>query len=433
MGDLPMLELSGDFKEALDVLEQTGRGEAVFVTGKAGTGKSTLLRLFRQTTRKSLVVLAPTGIAALQVQGQTIHSFFGFPPKLLLRKDIKPSRYKGLYRKIDAIVIDEISMVRAEVLDNIDYFLRLNGDNPLLPFGGVQMIFFGDLFQLPPVIANEEERRFIEANYESPYFFSATVFRHLAVRYIELQKVYRQEERGFIRLLDSVRVGIFDYDDLSLLNSRHIPAEAGDDDQCITISTRNSLVDQLNAQKLNQLQSPIFSYVATVTGDFSPNIFPTELVLQLREGAQVMFVRNDPERRFVNGTIGTVVELSDSRIVVAITDAKQRTQQLEVPQLMWEVIRYRLNNDGVLTDEVVGTFKQYPLKLAWAITIHKSQGQTFRKVILNMGQGAFEYGQTYVALSRCTHLDGITLRQPIRPNDILVDSRVAEFYQQHFR
>lgn len=432
----PPLQLNGDFKYALDVLEKTDK--SLFVTGKAGTGKSTLLQLFRNTTHKKVAVLAPTGVAALNVQGQTIHAFFGFPPRIVTpseaaRKTSRKDKLR-LYKALEVLVIDEISMVRADVLDGIDKFLRVNRED-FRPFGGVQVVFFGDLFQLPPVVTRDPvEASYFSDYYASPYFFSAHVMQEPAFQLetLELGKVYRQESRHFLRLLDAVRVNNVDYDDLDDLNTRFLPAFP-ETEGYITLSARNVTAERINQRELSLLDAEEFEFVATVTGTFDPALYPTDFGLRLRKGAQVMFVRNDQEeRQFVNGTIGKIVELESTKIVVAIEDALGNRRRIEVPKAEWEIIRYKGGPSGDLETETIGTFTQFPLKLAWAITIHKSQGKTFDRLLIDLGGGAFEHGQLYVALSRCRTLEGIVLRQPIRPQDVITDERVVEFYERNF-
>jgi ATP-dependent DNA helicase PIF1 len=428
------LELNSDFTFALDVLEKTSKN--LFITGRAGTGKSTLLHLFRNTTRKKCVVLAPTGVAALNVQGQTIHSFFGFPGKFFGPEDIKKRKDRRLYLKMEVLIIDEISMVRAEMMDHIDRFLRINRENAE-PFGGVQLVVFGDLFQLPPVVASPEEQHFFQTYYDSPYFFSAKIFREndplfgtFELEMMELTKVYRQEARHFVRLLDAVRLGEIDYDDLEDLNVRHVK-NFNEKSYFITLSPRNAVVDEINSRELRNLIDAEFSFVAELTGAFDAKQAPAEPILKLKLGAQVMFVKNDPKREFVNGTIGKIVRLTQDNIVVQVEDRDGMLKNLEVERQTWDIMRYSLADGGAnISTESVGSFKQYPLRLAWAMTIHKSQGKTFDKVIIDLSGGAFEVGQTYVALSRCRTLDGIVLKQPIRPNDIRTDERIVDFYKQ---
>ncbi len=419
------LQLSDDFKYVIDLLEK--QQKSMFITGRAGTGKSTLLQLFRRTTRKKTVVLAPTGVAALNVQGQTIHSFFKFPAKPLHRTEIKRLRYRKLYEKVEVIIIDEVSMVRADLLENIDVFLRLNRDNHA-PFGGVQMVFFGDLFQLPPVVATDQERMLFQTDFESPYFFSAHVFEEFEMEMMELRQIYRQDNRHFIRLLESVRMNSIDYDDLEDLNERHLP-DFETDESYITLSARNATVNRINQKELDSLDTEPYNYVGKTEGQFDPRLYPTDLILTLREGAQVMFVKNDSDGKFVNGTLGKITELSGTSINVLIEE-RGKSETIKVEKMDWELQRYTIDeaDDSKIEAKVVGKFTQYPIRLAWAITIHKSQGKTFEKMIIDLGKGAFEYGQTYVALSRCRTLDGIVLKQKLRPRDIMVDERVIDFY-----
>lgn len=428
--DKQPLELNDDFQFVLDAIEKQSKN--LFITGRAGTGKSTLLQLFRNTTRKKVVVLAPTGIAALNVGGQTIHSFFGFPPRLISKLDIKKRRERRLYKNLEVLVIDEISMVRADMLDNIDYFLRLNRENPA-PFGGVQVVFFGDLFQLPPVIASDVEANLFQSQYASPYFFSAQVLEDFTMEMVELQKVYRQENRNFLKLLDAVRLNRLDYDLLAELNERYDP-EFVPQEFYITLSARNNRADAINREELERIPLPAQTYVATITGNFKESLYPTDPALRLKLSAQVMFIKNDPKRQFVNGTIGKVVKLEDDKVTVMVEEANAERRYVEVERMDWEILRYKpsLTDLTQIETETLGTFQQFPLKLAWAITIHKSQGKTFDKVIIDLGTGAFEHGQTYVALSRCRTLEGIVLKQPIRPKDILTDERIVEFYEQNF-
>lgn len=430
------LQLNDDFRHALDLLEKNESN--LFITGKAGTGKSTLLQLFRSTSRKKMVVLAPTGVAALNVQGQTIHSFFGFPPRIVTpseaarkvtRKDLL-----RMYKNLEVLVIDEISMVRADLLDGMDRFLRVNREN-YRPFGGVQVVFFGDLFQLPPVVTRDPvEAAYFSEYYESPYFFSGKIFQDadFQLESLELRKVYRQESRHFLRLLEAVRVNELDYDDLEDLNERHEPGFVASEGY-ITLCARNATADKINQRELSLLESPEHEFIAEVRGQFDPGLYPTDFGLRLRKGAQVMFVRNDlEERQFVNGTIGKITQLTPKSIVVETETAEGKLRRIEVTRAEWEIIRYKGGATGGLETEVVGSFSQYPLRLAWAITIHKSQGKTFDRVLIDLGGGAFEHGQLYVALSRCRTLEGVVLRQRIRPQDVITDDRVVEFYETHF-
>ena len=437
MLDQAPLQLNDDFRHALDVLEKTNT--PLFITGKAGTGKSTLLQLFRNTTHKKVAVLAPTGVAALNVQGQTIHSFFGFPPRIITpgeaarkvtRKDLL-----RIYKNLEVLVIDEISMVRADLLDGMDKFLRVNREN-YLPFGGVQVVFFGDLFQLPPVVTRDPiEAAYFNEYYESPYFFSAKIFNDgdFQLESLELRKVYRQESRHFLRLLEAVRVNEVDHDDLEDLNERHEPTFS-ETDGYITLCARNATADKINQRELSLLDTPEHEFIAEVKGQFDPGLYPADFGLRLRKGAQVMFVRNDlEERKFVNGTIGKITLLTHDTIVVETEDQGGKKHRIEVSKSEWEIIKYKGGALGGIETEVVGSFSQYPLRLAWAITIHKSQGKTFDRVLVDLGGGAFEHGQLYVALSRCRTLEGVVLRHRIRPQDVITDERVVEFYEGNFK
>ncbi len=425
------LELSGEFVQILDCIEKEGQN--LFVTGRAGTGKSTLLQLLRNSTRKNSVVLAYTGVAALHVQGQTIHSFFGFPPRFFPKSEIRKRKDRKIFQKLELLIIDEISMVRADVLDHIDYFLRLNRNSPL-PFGGVQVVFFGDLFQLPPVIASDEEAFLFNAVYPTPYFFAAQVFQHgFALETIELTKVYRQDNKHFLRLLDNLRLNRADADDLEALNTRFIP-KFEPSGFFITITARNATADAINQKELARLPGKEIPLTAKVSGTFNPALYPTEALLRLKPDAQVMLLKNDPERHYANGTIGRVLDFTDETLTIAIEEGGQ-SRQVKVGRASWEMLRYSMdaNDPEKITAETIGVFEQFPVKLAWAVTIHKAQGKTFDHVIIDLGRGAFEHGQTYVALSRCRTLEGIVLRQPIRQMDILTDERVVDFYERFIR
>ncbi len=435
MLEKPPLILNNDFQYALDALEKDER--SMFITGRAGTGKSTLLQLFRQTTRKKTAVLAPTGVAALNVQGQTIHSFFGFPPRIVTPQEAsrKVSRkdLQRLYRNLQVLIIDEISMVRADVLDGINRFLQVNRED-LRPFGGVQVALFGDPFQLPPVVTNDPvESAYFRDYYSTPYFFSSRIMDETgaSMEMLELRKVYRQESRHFLRLLEAIRVNELDRDDLDDLNERWI-TDFEAPEGYITLSARNATADRINRTALERLDGREFLFHAEVKGQFDPAYFPTEAALRLRTGAQVMFVKNDTEKQFVNGTIGKVVDLSADQVSVLVQEENGKKRTVAVTPLEWEIVRYKADPAGNIETESIGSFRQYPLKLAWAITIHKSQGKTFDHVIIDLGNGAFEHGQLYVALSRCRTLEGIVLRNPVRPSDVITDERVVDFFSRRF-
>ncbi|MBP7185115.1 MAG: AAA family ATPase [Saprospiraceae bacterium] len=426
------LILSNEFNEIIELFESSK--DNYFLTGRAGTGKSTLLQLFKNTTKKNVIVLAPTGIAALNVGGQTIHSFFGLPPRIISVHDIpkRTKKFRSLYEKIDTIVIDEISMVRADLLDNIDASLRINRQGKEhLPFGGVQVIFFGDMFQLPPVVSSMEEKAYFNSHYQSPYFFSSAILKsNFKIQVIELTKVYRQEETFFLKFLDRVRTNQVDYEDLLDINKRHITS-FDSDDLYVTLTTTNAISEQINQQKLNGINNPEVVFSGSVSGSFDTMYYPTDLNLRLKLGAQILFLKNDVKKRYVNGTIAKIVELTPNKIVAQTTEGNL----VEVSKFEWEIKKYILDekNPQIINSEVIGTFSQYPIKLAWAMTIHKSQGKTFDKVIIDLGRGAFEFGQTYVALSRCRTLEGIILKRPINFKDIFVDERIVSYYETYLR
>lgn len=431
MKDLLPKVLDGEFKDVLDQIENNR--DHYFITGRAGSGKSTLLSIFCKTTKKRTVIVAPTGIAALNVGGQTIHSFFRFPPKMMNTKDIKKLKNHYLYKNMDVLIIDEISMVRADMLDNIDLFLRVNRDRDI-PFGGVQLICFGDLFQLPPVVSTGFEKHYFNTIYSSPYFFSARIFENgVDLKMIELQKVYRQTEKFFVKLLDRIRIRTFDEDDVMTLNQQ-VGVEQEEGDLYITLCTINATANAVNSKKLNELTNYSHFFQATITGNFKASVYPTAEVLELKEGAQVMFVKNDPNKRFVNGSIGRILKI-EAGVITVLTRKDGQESIIKVEKMEWEIIRYNVDEKNLdrFKTEPVGTFTQFPLKLAWAITIHKAQGKTFDQIKIDLGKGAFEYGQTYVALSRCRTLGGIVLEKPINPSDIIVDPRIVDYYDTKSR
>jgi ATP-dependent DNA helicase PIF1 len=423
------IEINEDFRKALDVMENSNRH--TFITGKAGTGKSTLLDHFRNSTRKEVAVLAPTGVAALNVQGQTIHSFFGFKPSITPEK-VKRIQGKGeIYRQIRTIIIDEISMVRADLLDCVEKFLRLNGPNRKEWFGGIQMIFIGDLYQLPPVVSTPEKEIFTH-RYETPYFFSAQVFKEptFAMDFIELEKVYRQTDADFIALLNGIRNRTCTDADLEVLNARHQPAFAIPDNKFyITLTSTNDLATARNLSKLDAMPGEPLKFQAILNGAFDRSSLPTDEALVIKEGAQVMLTSNDAAGRWVNGTIGRVSGVEredgeDDRILVTIEDGST----VDVTPHTWELFEYEYDRATKrITTRKTGDFTQYPIRLAWAVTIHKSQGKTFDRVVIDIGRGTFAHGQMYVALSRCTSLDGITLAQRITRPHIRMDWRVSSF------
>ncbi len=415
------LDINDEFKSAFGLMENTK--ECLFITGKAGTGKSTLLKYFKANTGKNIVVLAPTGVAAINVGGQTIHSFFRLPPKIIRKDTIKRLRDRSLTENLDMVIIDEVSMVRSDVMDGIDYALRLNRGRLKVPFGGVQMVFFGDLFQLSPVV-EDEAKALMEELYSSPYFFSANVFDDCNIRSIELSTIYRQKDSSFMELLNRVRNKEYTKDDLDKLNKRvQKDAALPKRDTTVILTTTNNLANMINQERLARLPGREIAFKAMASGKFDESAYPTGASLKLKKGAQVMLIKNDPAKQWVNGTLAKVIALSDDSIVV---DIDGRT--CDVPVVKWHKIEYTYNEDeDKIEDEIVGSFAQYPIKLAWAITIHKSQGQTFDKVIIDLGRGAFTHGQLYVALSRCTRLDGIRFKRPVTHSDVIFDQRIYEF------
>ncbi len=428
----PPIELNDQFRHALELMEHTSNN--AFITGRAGTGKSTLLSYFRNTTRKKVVVLAPTGVAALNIKGQTIHSFFRFKPNITLEqvKRLHSSDDKSsTYKKLDAIIIDEISMVRADLLDCVDKFLRLNGLRADKPFGGIQMVFIGDLYQLPPVVTGTEKQVF-SSLYETPYFYSAKALDSLDMEFVELEKVYRQHDEGFIDLLNSIRNNSIAEEGLELLNQRYMPDfEPSPDDFYVYLTTVNKLADEINVRELAKLDSRPYTFVGSIEGNFGAEYLPTAVDLEVKVGAQIMMVNNDAYGRWVNGSIGKTTDIirddnGEHIIVAELSDG----ETVDITPYTWEIFRFFVA-EGQLQSEVIGTFRQYPLILAWAVTIHKSQGKTFDRVIIDIGRGAFAHGQTYVALSRCTTLGGIVLKKPILKKHIWTDYKVVNFQTKY--
>ena len=428
------IEINPEFGRALERM-YSGKGH-LFITGKAGTGKSTLLEYFRAHAEQEPVVLAPTGVAALNVGGQTIHRFFQFgtdvtPQKL--RESRKRPRNAGLYRNLRTIIIDEVSMVRADLLDCIDLFLQKHGPKRRQPFGGVQMIFVGDLYQLPPVVGSGE-REIFRTLYETPYFFSANALGNAELEIIELKKIYRQKDARFVEILNHVRNDTVDEADIDALNARldasYMPAS---DEFCITLTTTNRNADAINDRTLASLPGEALVSVAEIEGDFGREYHPTSVELAIKPGAQIMLLNNDAKRRWVNGSIGTIESIrqpdgGDPSVMARLKDEEALVQ---VEPHAWELIRFALQ-DGQIATERIGRFRQLPLRLAWAVTIHKSQGKTFDNIVVDLERGAFAAGQTYVALSRCTSLEGIVLKRPISEKSIRADWRVCRFFTTHW-
>ncbi len=419
------IEINDKFRHALDLMENSKKN--IFVTGKAGTGKSTLLDYFRKTTRKNIAVLAPTGVAAVNIDGQTIHSFFGFKPDITADR-VRKFYDEDVYNALDAVVIDEISMVRADLLDCVDRSLKLNR-NSKKQFGGVQMIFIGDLYQLPPVVTSKE-REIFRSHYKSQYFFDSRAFNEIDAEFIELEKIYRQKDEKFIKILNMIRNNSATDNDLEEINKRLNPSfEADSENFYISLTTTKDLAEEINERELSKLSTKEHTYTGKVKGAFDKNLLPTEMHLKLKTGSQVMLLNNDSANRWINGTVGKIVDIKKSKEGkdTIIVEAQNR-KILRVGQHTWKMSRLVYNRETrKLESETTGSFTQYPIKLAWAVTIHKGQGKTFENVIIDIGRGTFTHGQTYVALSRCTKLDGIVLKKPIHKKHIFTDWRIVKF------
>jgi hypothetical protein len=422
------IDFNPEFQSALTLMEETPKN--ILVTGRAGTGKSTLLNYFRDSTKKKVVVLAPTGVAAVNVTGQTIHSFFHFKPNVtpasIKKKKSTEKEKTTIYKKLKTIVIDEVSMVRADLLDCMDKFLRLNGPDQKQPFGGVQMIFIGDFYQLPPVVTSAE-REIFRSHYTSPYFFSAKVFDQLELEFVELEKVYRQKDNEFVRLLNTIRNRTATDDDLALFNKRCDPqfnAPAGS--FYLSLTSTNDLADTINEKRLVELPGKIWKARGEIEGDFGKEYLPTAVDLKLKKGAQIMLLNNDSYGQWINGTIGKIKRFEKDEEEDVIVAELDNGGTVRISPYTWKIYRFFLKNEELRSEEV-GSFRQYPVRLAFAVTIHKSQGKTFENVIIDVGRGTFAHGQMYVALSRCTTLDGIVLKQPLKKNHILMDWQVVKF------
>jgi ATP-dependent exoDNAse (exonuclease V) alpha subunit len=420
----PQIHILPEFEYCLHLIK-SGKSP-VFVSGKAGTGKTTLIRFLKaQLSELNIAVLGPTGISALTLEGQTIHSFFGFPPKPLTREDIRKKQDRSLYENLDLLILDEISMVRADMMDAINLSLQLNRNRRAL-FGGVQVLLVGDLFQLPPVIASAEEKKLFQTRYASPYFFDADCIKGTGLIRIELEKVFRQTDENFISLLNSIRSQENHRESVGKIN-RNCYLKQSANPRTLTLVTTNRRAESINRSHMNKLPAPEFTYESTIDGDFgSRERLPAPKILRLREGAQVMFVRNDIQNKtWVNGTIGVVDELTHDHICVKI---EETGHIVEVAKEEWTCYKYTWNEKThSIQSEITGFFRQYPLIPAWAVTIHKSQGLTLNDVKIDLENGAFSTGQTYVALSRCRSIDGISLVRPIRMSDVKVDEVIVEF------
>jgi len=426
------IEINSQFESALKLMENSQKH--LLITGRAGTGKSTLLNYFVANTKKNIVVLAPTGVAAVNIGGQTIHSFFGFKPNITIDKVKKVyGPNSGIYSVIDTIIVDEISMVRADFLDCIDKFLKLNGKNKDKPFGGVQMIFIGDLYQLPPVVTSKEKAIF-NGFYDSPYFFDSRIFKNIDIKFMELEKIYRQSDEKFINLLNAIRNKSITDKDIKEINKRLLPDfESFNGKFYINLTTTNKLSDEINAIELKKLESEEFIFEGKITGNFDRSYLPTEKILHLKEGAQVMLLNNEENGKWVNGTVGKIITIrkqneKNNKEKFEIEVKLENGEIVKVKRNKWDMFQVRYNKETKkIESESIGSFVQYPLRLAWAVTIHKGQGKTFDRIIIDIGNGAFTHGQVYVALSRCTTLDGIILKKPIEKKHIWLDWKVVKF------
>ena len=428
-----------EFQDALQLITHTR--QSVFLTGKAGTGKSTFLKYICNHTKKKYVVLAPTGIAAINAGGVTLHSFFKLPFRPMLPDDPDlslshgrifeffkyPKEKRKIIAEVDLIIIDEISMVRADIIDCVDRILRVYSGNMRLPFGGKQLLFVGDVFQLEPVVPSDQ-KEILSLFYASPFFFSARVFKDIKLLPIELQKVYRQTDSVFINILDRIRNNAARKQELDTLNGRYFPSfEPQNEDMYITLATRRDQVDFINEKKLAELPGEEYVSVGKIEGDFPESSLPTQLNLSIKEQAQVIFIDNDYERRWVNGTIGMVSGIDENGNVYVLLESG--VEHLVEPT-SWRNYKYKYNEkEKRIEEEIVGTFEQLPIRLAWAITVHKSQGLTFSRVVVDLTGGVFAGGQTYVALSRCTSLEGLVLKSKISSRDIFIRKEIVEFSQ----
>jgi len=424
------LNITEEFQQALDIINKSR--ENLFLTGKAGTGKSTFLKYLKASSPKNMVVLAPTGVSALNIAGQTIHSFFKFKPRFLDKTKIKKKSDWKIYKNLELLIIDEISMVRADMFDAIEYFLRLNGPVPGAPFGGVQICVIGDLYQLPPIVAYNETEVFY-SHYQTPFFYSGEAYNLANFKVLELKEIFRQKDKEFINFLDKIRNGDTSNKTISYINQRHIKPDIIAKDSPLILTTTNKRAENINNIKMSSIKNDEFSYSGITSGKFSTNDsrLPSPLELRLKVGSQVMFNKNDNDKRWVNGTIGTVRELSDDYIKVEVTN-KYGAYLHEVEPTTWESIEYDADiRTGKIKEKITGRYTQYPIILAWAVTIHKSQGKTLESVYIDLDSGAFAPGQLYVALSRCTNFEKIVLKEKVNYSDIKCDNRVVEFMKAY--
>jgi ATP-dependent exoDNAse (exonuclease V) alpha subunit len=414
-----------EYQAALDYVRE-GAGH-LFVTGRAGTGKSTLLKALRDLVPDEMAVLAPTGLAAVNVGGQTIHSFFGFPPRLIRSDDIRRSRNGRVMRKLKLLVVDEVSMVRSDLMWAIDQSLRVNRGRPREPFGGLRLVLFGDLHQLPPVVQEAEVAQHLEAEFGGPFFFSLSSLREGAgTALLELSHVFRQSDPALLGALNRIREGEADEETLAVLNDRVSPVRTLSEGAAFVILTpTNAAAQRINMAYLDALPGAARRYDAGVSGEFNASAHPTDPTLVLKPGAKVIMLRNDPDRRWVNGTVARIARAEEKRVFVEV-DGKEH----ELEPAAWESRRYAFDQaQGKIVETIAGTFRQYPVRLAWAMTIHKSQGLTLDHVYIDLGRGTFAHGQAYVALSRCRSLQGLALARPLTPRDVMFDVGATGYRQ----
>jgi ATP-dependent DNA helicase PIF1 len=423
------IEVTEEYRRAKQLID--ANVPLIFLTGKAGTGKSTFIHYLRHSVAKRAVVLAPTGVAALNVQGATIHSFFRFPRCALSREDIQKVEDRKLYSNLDVLILDEVSMIRADVLDAIDTFLRLNGKDSGSPFGGTQVVMVGDLLQLPPVVATKEEATLFSRRYSSPFFFSAKALDDQIIAPVELERVFRQQDPAFVAILNRIRLGESSDDLLATINARLTappPAEMP-----IVLTPTNARADSINIDEMNALTGDVREYDGIVTGrlNLEEDKLPSPLHLRLKQNARVMFTKNDKERRWINGSLGVVTETKPDSITVRLEDMCRGVVTVE--PVSWETYKYVYDEEhDKIVPRVVASYTQFPLMPAWAVTIHKSQGKTLPTVRVDLGNGAFAPGQTYVALSRARRLEDVWLGRAIKREDVFCDQRIRTFYAKMF-
>lgn len=415
-----MLEITGEYQQAMRSID-TGN-PITFVTGQAGTGKSVFIDVLRNRYDYHIPVLAPTGVAALNVGGQTINSFFRLPPRIIDPEEIQPSNNQETIDRVKILIIDEISMVRVDTFDIIDRCLRVNRENDT-PFGGVKMVVIGDLFQLPPIVTTIDEIKYLADRYRNPFFFAANVIQETGLPTIELTKVFRQKDADFIHLLSNIREGL-DLDlTIAKLNDRVSPMQ----DDYITVTPDNATADTINEYRLGLLPGKAVEFQGILDGQYERSRLPAPERLRLKIGARVMFLKNDTKHRWVNGSLGTVTDLMENAIIKVLID---EGPEVYVNRDIWETFKYRYNTlEKHMERTVIGSYRQFPIAPAWAITIHKSQGKSFDRVNIDLTSNVFEEGQLYVALSRCRSMAGICLSQKIQERDIMVSEIVRKFYR----